>query len=241
MKQRTDCARVHLTCDSHVPTIHFADVPGVGLSSSAQNIAPEAHKHKEAQTCSPRLREAFAFFLCLVTLYRNSKSESQGKTTACANGLDAEAGKRCGRGISGFSREESWWRGEARVRRQDQRLRALPVWLDCLVRKSPGSEVTRCWDDHQRPPVPSFHNSRCQTWSKALSCENRCRLSEQSSVDVGLLWSWESPGTLSRCTMSDESLDTRYSATDGHTHLAYSRDTVDVVCANAEKQRKPRT
>lgn len=106
----------------------FADVPGVGLSSSAQNIAPEAHKHKEAQTCSPRLREAFAFFLCLVTLYRNSKSESQGKTTACANGLDAEAGKRCGRGISGFSREESWWRGEARVRRQDQRCGFLRAW-----------------------------------------------------------------------------------------------------------------
>lgn len=54
----------------------FDDVTGVGLSSRAQNIAPEAQKHKEAQSCSLRLRDAFAFFLCLVTLHANSKSES---------------------------------------------------------------------------------------------------------------------------------------------------------------------
>lgn len=90
--------------------------------------APEARKHKEAQTSSPRLREAFAFFPRLATLYRNSKSESQGKPTTCADGLDAEAGKHYGRGISGFSREESWWRGEARVWRQDQRCAFLRAW-----------------------------------------------------------------------------------------------------------------
>lgn len=43
-------------------------------------------------------------------------------------------------------------------------LRALPAWLDSLVRKSPGAEGTRCWDDHQRPLVPNLHNIQCQTW-----------------------------------------------------------------------------
>lgn len=102
----------------------------MGLSSRARNIAPEAHKYKEAQTCSPRLRDAFAFFLCLVSLYRNSKSESQGKTTACAArmGWTRRRGNAAAGGISGFSREGSWWRGEARVRRQDQRCGFLRAW-----------------------------------------------------------------------------------------------------------------
>lgn len=50
---------------------------------------------------------------CVLSLFIETQVRITREANTCTDGRDVEAGKHGGRGISGFDREKSWWRGEA--------------------------------------------------------------------------------------------------------------------------------